>query len=137
MADLCTFDSSLTTFDSTVRTFDQTTCQAQQQVFIQHVGGGELSWEDYVTAEFRRKHLAQEIKVEERKLKRVEKQIVQAEQKLPSKHHEGILANLQRLAFRKDEITNRIEAMRVEMVPLERFLEAEIDDDDEEVMFLH
>lgn len=29
MADLCTFDSTLTMFDSTLRTFDQTTCSGE------------------------------------------------------------------------------------------------------------
>lgn len=41
MADLCTFDSTLTTFDSTARTWDQTTCQQVQEA-PQAVGGGRM-----------------------------------------------------------------------------------------------
>ena len=134
MANLCTFDCTLTSFDSTARTFDATTCQQQQIVIL---GGGDgISWEDYVTAEFRRKHLQVELKKEERKLKTVERQLKRVEEKLPEQRTEGILANLQRLAFKKDEIQNRIEALRVEMVPLDKFIEAEIEEDDQEVMAL-
>lgn len=138
MSDLCKFDSTLTTFDSTARTFDATTCQQVQQQFVIQVGGGGLSWEDYVKAEFRRKHLQEELEKEEKKLERVEKQIVRAERQIKAKseHQEGILANLVRLELRKDEIENKIQAFQVELVPIERFLEAEIDEDDEEVMLL-
>ena len=130
MSDLCTFDSSLTTFDSTARTFDATTCQAQQ--FVIQVSGDGVSWQDYVTAEFRKKHLQQELKKEERKLDRVEKRIVQAKKQVQEKKTEGILANLLQLEFRRDEIENKIQAFHVELAPIERFLETEIEDDDRE-----
>jgi len=41
MADLCTFDSTLTTFDSTLHTFDQTTCSGEVQADVgdQPAGG--------------------------------------------------------------------------------------------------
>lgn len=99
------------------------------------VGDGGPSWEDFVTAEFRRKHLLDELYKQEKKLKKVEKQLKKVEEKLPeSKHPEGILANIQKLAFQRGEIEHRIEQIRMEMLPIEAFLEAEIDDDDEEVM---
>lgn len=49
MADLCTFDSSLTTFDGTARTFDATTCQdgAQPQPDSEAIGsvGDAFFWQ--------------------------------------------------------------------------------------------
>lgn len=96
--------------------------------------GGEFeSWQDYVAAEFRKKHLQFELVKQEKKLKTVEKRIRSVEK---SEKTEGILANLLRLEFKKQEIERKIEALEVEMIPLEMFLEAEIDDDDEEVMLL-
>lgn len=137
MADLCTFDSTLTTFDSTVRTFDQTTCQQvtppQQIVFV---GDGAISWQEYVKQEFRRRHLIDELEEEEEKLEKVEKRIVQARKKLKSEPTEGILANLFKLEIRKEELVNKIQALKVEMIPLQAFFDAEIDDDDEEVLLM-
>jgi hypothetical protein len=101
------------------------------------VGGGGLSWKDFVEAEFRRKHLSHLLDVEEKKLEKVEKKLKVARKKLKSlkkEPPEGILANLQALEFKRDKIENKIQALEVEMVPLELFLEAEIDEDDEEVM---
>ena len=103
---------------------------------VESVGGGGLSWQDYVTAEYRRKHLKEELEKQEKQLKKVEKQIRSAEKKVAQKRTEGILANLQRLEFKKDEIEHKIQALEIEMIPLEMFLEAEIDDDDEEWMLL-
>lgn len=111
---------------------------AEPEPTVQVVSGdGDFeSWEDYVKAEYRRKHLKEELVKQERQLKKVKKQIKAAEKKVSEKRTEGILANLLRLEFKKDEIQHRIEALEVEMVPLEMFLEAEIDDDDEEWMLL-
>ena len=103
---------------------------------IQGAGGEFESWEDYVKAEFRRKHLLKELVREEKKLKKVEKQIKEVEKKVAEKRTEGILANLLKLEFKKDEIQHRINALEIEMVPLEMFLEAEIDEDDDEIMQL-
>lgn len=101
------------------------------------VGGGEPSWQDFVTAEFRRKHLQHLLVQEEKKLKAVKKKLRTVEKKVKSgEKTEGILANLLRLEFRKDELENKIQAIRVEIIPVEMFLEADIDDDDEEVMNL-
>jgi hypothetical protein len=101
------------------------------------VGGGGLSWKDFVEAEFRRKHLSHLLDVEEKKLEKVEKKLKVVRKKLKSlktEPPEGILANLQALEFKREKIENKIQALEVEMVPLELFLEAEIDEDDEEVM---
>jgi hypothetical protein len=101
------------------------------------VGGGGLSWQDFVSAEFRRKHLSHLLDVEEKKLEKVEKKLKVVRKKLKSlkkEPNEGILANLQALEFKREKIENKIQALEVEMVPLELFLEAEIDEDDEEVM---
>jgi hypothetical protein len=101
------------------------------------VGGGGLSWQDFVSAEFRRKHLSHLLDVEEKKLEKVEKKLKVVRKKLKAlktEAPEGILANLQALEFKREKIENKIQALEVEMVPLELFLEAEIDEDDEEVM---
>jgi hypothetical protein len=101
------------------------------------VGGGGLSWQDFVSAEFRRKHLSHLLDVEEKKLEKVEKKLKVVRKKLKALKTEptkGILANLQALEFKREKIENKIQALEVEMVPLELFLEAEIDEDDEEVM---
>jgi hypothetical protein len=107
---------------------------------VQRSSGGAFddgqSWREYVDAEFRRKHLQKELVKQEKQLKTVVKQIKTAEKKVKQERTEGILANLQRLEFRKDEIQHRIEAYRQELIPLEWFLEAEIEEDDEEVMLL-
>lgn len=108
--------------------------EPEQQVVVVGAGGEFESWEDYVKAEFRRKHLKAELVKEEKKLKTVQKRIKSVEKK--SEKTEGILANLLRLEFKKQEIQHRIEALKVEMIPLEMFLEVDIDDDDEEVMLL-
>ena len=99
------------------------------------VGDGE-SWQDYVTAEFRKNHLLEELKQERKELKKVEKKIAKAKVQVKKEKTEGILANLFRLEMRKVELENKIQAMKVEMIPLERFLDAEIDEDDEEVLLL-
>jgi hypothetical protein len=106
---------------------------------VRRVGGafndGE-SWREYVEAEYRRRHLRTELVKQEKQLKTVVKQIKTAEKKVKQERTEGILANLQRLEFKKDEIQHKIEAYRQELIPLEWFLEAEIEEDDEEVMLL-
>ena len=100
------------------------------------VGDGS-SWQDFVTAEFRKNHVLKELKQEEKKLETLDKRIVQAKKKLKkSEHPDGILANLFKLEMKRDDVENKIEALRVEMIPLERFIDAEIDEDDEEVMLL-
>lgn len=100
------------------------------------VGDGGPSWQDFVTAEFRKNHVLLEINKEEKKLQRVEKKIAKAKVQIRKEKTEGILANLFRLEMKKVEIENKIQAMKVEMIPLERFLEAEVDEDDEEVLLL-
>lgn len=112
--------------------------QAAVVVVTQVVGGGDLpTWQDFVNAEFRRKHLSHLLDVEEKKLERVEKKLKVVKKKLKkAERTEGVLANLQALEFKRDEIENKIHALRVEMVPLELFLEAEINEDDEEVMLV-
>lgn len=100
------------------------------------VGDGVLSWQEYVTAEFKRRHLLKALDKEESKLKKVEKRIVQAKKKIKYERTEGILANLFEMEMKRDEIENKIRSLRVEMIPLEAFFEAEIDEDDEEVMLL-
>ena len=101
------------------------------------VGDGGPSWQDFVTAEFRKNHVLKELKQEEKKLETLEKRIVQAKNKLKkSEHPDGILANLFKLEMKRDEVENKIEALRVEMIPLERFIDAEIDEDDEEMLLL-
>jgi predicted transcriptional regulator len=107
---------------------------------VQRASGGAFddgqSWREYVEAEFRAKHIQKELVKQEKQLKTVVKQIKTAEKQVKQERTEGILANLHRLEFRKDEIRHKIEALRQELIPLEWFLEVEIDDDDEEVMLL-
>ena len=106
---------------------------ATPQVVI--VGDGE-SWQDFVTAEFRKNHLLEELKEEQKELKKVVKKIAKAKVQIRKEKTEGILANLFKLEMKKVELENKIQAMKVEMIPLERFLDAEIDEDDEEVLLL-
>lgn len=100
------------------------------------LGAGGSSWRDFVSAEFERKHLKKELVKQKKELKKVVAQIKAVEKKVSEKPTEGILANLQRLEFRKEEIKYQISQIEMGMIPIEMFLESEIDDDDEEVMLL-
>jgi hypothetical protein len=125
------------TFTGSDAELSTTSTPVIEPVIQTSVGGGGLSWQDFVSAEFRRKHLSHLLDVEEKKLEKVEKKLKVVRKKLKAlktEPPEGILANLQALEFKREKIENKIQALEVEMVPLELFLEAEIDEDDEEVM---
>lgn len=103
---------------------------------VQGVGAG-IPWKDLVEAEFRKKHLQHLIVQEEKKLKTVEKKIKVVEKKVRVKRTDGILANLLGLEFRRDSIERRIKGFRLELMPVDIFLEeADVDDDDEEFLLL-
>ena len=103
------------------------------QATITLVGDGQ-SWQDYVTAENKKNLLQKAVAKEEKKLERIEKQIAREMKKVKaSEHPEGILANIFKLEMGRDELENKIEAMRIEMIPIEAFLQAEIDEDDEDI----
>jgi predicted ribosome quality control (RQC) complex YloA/Tae2 family protein len=118
----------------------QPSFQSEGGSVVQRSYGGAFddgqSWREYVEAEFRAKHIQKELVKQEKQLKTVVKQIKTSEKKVKQERAEGILANLHRLEFRKDEIQHKIEALRQELIPLEWFLEADADEDDEEVMLL-
>jgi uncharacterized protein YacL (UPF0231 family) len=98
------------------------------------VGGAFESWEDYVRAVHQKSQLEKEVKKKKVELKKVEKQIQAAQKKEPT---EGILAKLLTLELKKDEIKVEVHAKQSDLISLQWIIESqEIDDDDEEVMFL-
>ena len=106
------------------------------QATITLVGDGQ-SWQDYVTAENKKNLLQKAVAKEEKKLERVEKQLAREIKKVKtSGHPDGILANIFKLEMKRDELENKIQAVKLEMIPIEAFLEAEIAADDEEVLLL-
>ena len=100
------------------------------------VGDGN-SWQDYITAENRRNLLERTVAKEEKKLEKIEKRIAREMKKVKaSEHPEGILSNIFKLEAKRDELENKIELLKVEMIPIEMFLQAAIDEDDEEILLL-
>jgi uncharacterized protein YacL (UPF0231 family) len=98
------------------------------------VGGAFESWEDYVRAVHQKSQLEKEVKKKKAELKKVEKQIQAAQKKEPT---EGILAKLLTLELKKDEIKVEVHAKQSDLISLQWIIDSqEIDDDDEEVMFL-
>lgn len=100
------------------------------------VGDGELTWTDHVKAVHEMRMLENQVRTQKKALKKVIQQIKVAEKKVKEKRTEGILVNLQRLEFKRDEIELKLEKLEIQMIPLEMFLQAEIDEDDEEVLHL-
>jgi hypothetical protein len=98
------------------------------------VGGAFESWEDYVRAVHEKSQLEKEVKKKKVELKKVEKQIQAARKKKPT---DGILAKLLSLELKKDEIKVEVHAKQSDLISLQWIIDSqEIDDDDEEVMFL-
>jgi hypothetical protein len=92
------------------------------------------SWAEYVKAKHDRQQVKQELQAEVKELKKVEKQIRTAEKK---EKPAGVLANLEKLAFKRVEIEAKVEALQVKLERLDWLIESiESDEDDEEVMLL-
>lgn len=100
----------------------------QVQATVSTVLDGGGSWEDFV----RQKHLRFELRTEERKLKKVEKKIVNAEKRLVQKP-DGILMNLHRLEVKRERIRSRIHELRLELKLPVHIVD---DEDDTEVLLL-
>jgi hypothetical protein len=85
------------------------------QVVVIQGGGGD--WRDFVEEKARAQN-KREIRTQERQLKKVEKKIANAYQRLPvQKNTEGILANLHRLETKRTEIIARIQELKIEFTP--------------------
>ena len=144
MADLCTFDSTLTTFDSTSKRFDQTTCQqiVQQQAVL--VGGGEfVSWKDEIEARHRKRELERSLARLVREEKKLVEETKKTERKIEAERRqekpiEGILSRYWEISLKVEEKKTEIRNVRQELEQAIWFLGQRIEDeeDDEEELLL-
>jgi len=144
MADLCTFDSTLTTFDSTSKRFDQTTCQqvVQQQAVL--VGGGDfVSWKDEIEARHRKRELERSLARLVREEKKLVEETKKTERKIEAERRqekpiEGILSRYWEISLKVEEKKTEIRNVRQELEQAIWFLGQRIEDeeDDEEELLL-
>jgi len=145
MADLCTFDSTLTTFDSTSKRFDQTTCQqvVQQQAVL--VGGGDfVSWKDEIEARHRKRELERSLARLVREEKKLVEETKKTERKIEAERRqekpiEGILSRYWEISLKVEEKKTEIRNVRQELEQAIWFLGQRIEDeedDEEELLFL-
>jgi len=144
MADLCTFDSTLTTFDSTSKRFDQTTCQqvVQQQAVL--VGGGDfVSWKDEIEARHRKRELERSLARLVREEKKLVEETKKTERKIEAERRqekpiEGILSRYWEISLKVEEKKIEIRNVRQELEQAIWFLGQRIEDeeDDEEELLL-
>jgi len=145
MADLCTFDSTLTTFDSTSKRFDQTTCQqvVQQQAVL--VGGGDfVSWKDEIEARHRKRELERSLARLVREEKKLVEETKKTERKIEAERRqekpiEGILSRYWEISLKVEEKKIEIRNVRQELEQAIWFLGQRIEDeedDEEELLFL-
>lgn len=92
------------------------------------------SWAYFVKARHEKLNLQKELKVEAKQLVRIAKKI-KAVEKVERKN-DGILANLEKLTFKKIEIEAKVEALQFKIEHLEWMMKVIEEDDDEEVMLL-
>ena len=144
MADLCTFDSTLTTFDSTSKRFDQTTCQqvVQQQAVL--VGGGDfVSWKDEIEARHRKRELERSLARLVREEKKLVEETKKTERKIEAERRqekpiEGILSRYWEISLKVEQKKTEIMNVRQELEQAIWFLGQRIEDeeDDEEELLL-
>jgi len=144
MADLCTFDSTLTTFDSTSKRFDQTTCQqvVQQQAVL--VGGGDfVSWKDEIEARHRKRELERSLARLVREEKKLVEETKKTERKIEAERRqekpiEGILSRYWEISLKVEQKKTEIRNVRQELEQAIWFLGQRIEDeeDDEEELLL-
>ena len=145
MADLCTFDSTLTTFDSTSKRFDQTTCQqvVQQQAVL--VGGGDfVSWKDEIEARHRKRELERSLARLVREEKKLVEETKKTERKIEAERRqekpiEGILSRYWEISLKVEQKKTEIRNVRQELEQAIWFLGQRIEDeedDEEELLFL-
>ena len=144
MADLCTFDSTLTTFDSTSKRFDQTTCQqvVQQQAVL--VGGGDfVSWKDEIEARHRKRELERSLARLIREEKKLVEETKKTERKIEAERRqekpiEGILSRYWEISLKVEQKKTEIRNVRQELEQAIWFLGQRIEDeeDDEEELLL-
>ena len=144
MADLCTFDSTLTTFDSTSKRFDQTTCQqvVQQQAVL--VGGGDfVSWKDEIEARHRKRELERSLARLIREEKKLVEETKKTERKIEAERRqekpiEGILSRYWEISLKIEQKKTEIRNVRQELEQAIWFLGQRIEDeeDDEEELLL-
>ena len=144
MADLCTFDSTLTTFDSTSKRFDQTTCQqvVQQQAVL--VGGGDfVSWKDEIEARHRKRELERSLARLVREEKKLVEETKKTERKIEAERRqekpiEGILSRYWEISLKVEEKKTEIRNVRQELEQAIWFLGQRIEDeeDEEELLLL-
>src|SRR6478736_3685833 len=144
MADLCTFDSTLTTFDSTSKRFDQTTCQqvVQQQAVL--VGGGDfVSWKDEIEARHRKRELERSLARLVREEKKLVEETKKTERKIEAERRqekpiEGILSRYWEISLKVEQKKTQIRNARQELEQAIWFLGQRIEDeeDEEEEMLL-
>jgi len=145
VADLCTFDSTLTTFDSTSKRFDQTTCQqvVQQQAVL--VGGGDfVSWKDEIEARHRKRELERSLARLVREEKKLVEETKKTERKIEAERRqekpiEGILSRYWEISLKVEEKKIEIRNARQELEQAIWFLGQRIEDeedDEEELLFL-
>jgi len=145
MADLCTFDSTLTTFDTASKRFDQTTCQqvVQQQAVL--VGGGDfVSWKDEIEARHRKRELERSLARLVREEKKLVEETKKTERKIEAERRqekpiEGILCRYWEISLKVEEKKTEIRNVRQELEQAIWFLGQRIEDeedDEEELLFL-
>jgi len=144
VADLCTFDSTLTTFDSTSKRFDQTTCQqvVQQQAVL--VGGGDfVSWKDEIEARHRKRELERSLARLVREEKKLVEETKKTERKIEAERRqekpiEGILSRYWEISLKVEQKKTEIRNVRQELEQAIWFLGQRIEDeeDDEEELLL-
>ena len=145
MADLCTFDSTLTTFDTASKRFDQTTCQqvVQQQAVL--VGGGDfVSWKDEIEARHRKRELERSLARLVREEKKLVEETKKTERKIEAERRqekpiEGILSRYWEISLKVEQKKTEIRNVRQELEQAIWFLGQRIEDeedDEEELLFL-
>lgn len=110
-----------------------------QTVFVSFGGGGrELTWQEHLLAKKEKHDLEQQLREKKAELKKVVRKIKAAEKKVEkSEHPEGILANLWKLADRREELKKEIQATHQEWMDVQTLLIAalkqkEYEEEDEE-----
>lgn len=93
------------------------------------------TWADAVKARFEKRHLEKELGVQTKALRQVEKQVKAAEKKVKAERPAGILANLDKLTFKKLQIESAIQDIETKLVRLDWLIDdLDVDDDDEEML---
>ena len=109
--------------------------------------GAVLGWKDYLKDTHEQREAERQLKKAKSEVKKVHRQIKAAEKKVakapPSRPPEGILANLHRLAERREELRLVVQKLEVSLDDIQTLLiasgrmkEYEDDEDDAEAMLL-